>query len=606
MFLRYFALGIALLCGAEFRAADGDEIILPMAVEDPIEPFNRGVWQFNRGLVMGVVKPTGKVYRAIIREPIRIGARNIQRNLGYPRRVINNALQGKWVGTRDETYRFLANTTMGVGGFFDVASNKFNIPEWEADFGATFGTWGWDPNLYLMLPVYGPSNDRDALGLVLDSLCNPLSYFQPYSYANQGLTYNSLAMDVETYSRQMKSEYDAYYLLRNFYTFDRTPRELDWTVAGEPDESAADTLGAAFFGLKDKDFTARAHHREVQVPTLGKDLPVTYWLQKTNAPIVYLAPGLGAHRWSGGTVGLAELLFNQGFSVATISSAYNYEFIQNALSAPLPGHTPSDVRDYHVALTAVDKYLRRKYPKRIGKSALMGYSMGGFFTLHLAVTNEPGMVSFDRYVALCTPVRLLHGVERLDSFYEAALDWPAAERTAEIENTLRKVVQLTKQAAQLDPTRPLPFSAQEARFLVGMVFKLTLRDMIFNSQRREDLGILQEPLNQHRREEVYREILQYSFEDYLKKFVAAHYKFESPEEFAKTAALRAHESALKEAGKVRIIENANDILIDEGDVEWLRATFGERLQLFPRGGHCGNFGHPAVQTAIVQTVADLR
>src|SRR5688500_14254255 len=106
-------------------------------------------------------------------------------------------------------------------------------------------------------------------------------------------------------------------------------------------------------------------------------------MQETDASIVFLALGLVAQRWTDGTVALAELLFNAGFSVAAISSAYNYEFIQNALTAPMPGYTPNDTRDFHVALTEVDSYLARKYPKRIGQRALMGYSMGGFFSLYL-------------------------------------------------------------------------------------------------------------------------------------------------------------------------------------------------------------------------------
>ena len=71
------------------------------------------------------------------------------------------------------------NTTVGVAGFIDVAS-KWKIPKSDADFGQTFGQWGWKPGCYIMLPIFGPSNERDTLGLAADTAANPLTYIAPY------------------------------------------------------------------------------------------------------------------------------------------------------------------------------------------------------------------------------------------------------------------------------------------------------------------------------------------------------------------------------------------------------------------------------------------
>src|SRR6185295_11235413 len=122
----------------------------------------------------------------------------------------------------------------------------------------------------------------------------------------------------------------------------------------------------------------------------------------------------------------------KGFSVAIISSAFNYEFIGQALSADLPGYAASDVKDIHSALTLIDQKIEREHPGKLGKRGLIGYSMGGFHTLLLAAnpTRDRSLLQFDRYVAIDAPVRLLHGIEKLDSFYNAALEWPADQRTA--------------------------------------------------------------------------------------------------------------------------------------------------------------------------------
>jgi phospholipid-binding lipoprotein MlaA len=220
-------------------------VILPKSVPDPLEPLNRGLWNFNRGLMTGVVKPTAKVYRIIVRKPIRTGIKNFGRNITYPGRLFNNLLEAKWNGARDETYRFACNTVVGVAGFFDVAT-KWKIPKSDADFGQTFGQWGWTPHFYLMLPIFGPSNDRDAVGLAADTAANPLSYISPYpftpgdpltyispyTYIYYGVTYNDLTDSADEFVRFSKAEMDAYSELQYAWTFVRENRVADFEVKG--------------------------------------------------------------------------------------------------------------------------------------------------------------------------------------------------------------------------------------------------------------------------------------------------------------------------------------------------------------------------------------
>ena len=161
----------------------------------------------------------------------------------------------------------------------------------------------------------------------------------------------------------------------------------------------------------------------------------------------------------------------------------------------------------------------------MGNRALMGYSMGALESLFVAAagaTNQPPLLKFDRYVAINTPVRLLHGVSKLDEFYRAPLDWPQAERTDDIENTFLKVAALSKNT--LTPQTSLPFNAIESKFLIGLTFRFTLRDIIFSSQRRNNQGVLKHPLHDLRREPVYQEILQYSYQDYFEKFAVPYYQ----------------------------------------------------------------------------------
>jgi pimeloyl-ACP methyl ester carboxylesterase len=278
----------------------------------------------------------------------------------------------------------------------------------------------------------------------------------------------------------------------------------------------------------------------------------------------------------------------------------------------LPAYLPVDGRDLHVALTEIDHHLNASYPNRVGDKALMGYSMGALESLFIASaapTNQPPLLKFDRYVAINTPVRMLHGVSKLDEFYSAPLEWPSAERTDDIENTFLKVAALSK--TTLTPQTSLPFNAIESKFLIGLSFRFTLRDIIFSSQRRNDQGVLKQPLWGLRREPVYQEILQYSYQDYFEKFVVPLYQargMPSPAaELEKAGDLRTYQAGLRANPNIRVIVNQNDFLLSDDDLAWLRATFPpEELTVFPQGGHLGNLINPSVQEAILGALEGLK
>jgi pimeloyl-ACP methyl ester carboxylesterase len=274
-----------------------------------------------------------------------------------------------------------------------------------------------------------------------------------------------------------------------------------------------------------------------------------------------------------------------------------------------------DTRDMHFALSEFDRFLTAKDPERITARALMGYSMGGFHALHLAATestNAANLVKFDRFVAIDAPVRLDHAISQLDEHFRAALEWPAEERTGRIEQTILKVAALARNFGALSPDSTIPFSAVESKFLIGLAFRLSLRDIIFLSQSRTNQGILNQPINKWRREPLYDELLQYSFADYLEKFVTPYYlgrgvDLGSKDQLGAAVDLRTHVAGLKANRKVRVIENANDILLGDDSLAWLRETFApEHLTVFESGGHLGNLRDPAVQRAVLEAIADLK
>src|SRR5882724_938849 len=228
------------------QSLPGDGIVLPAVFNDPLEPFNRAMWGFNKGFLTWVVRPTSKVYRRAVIKPVRTGIGRMGKNWTYPDRLANNLLQGNWVGSGTETVRCLCNTVLGLGGFFDVAT-RFGLPKSDADFGQTFGKWGWRPGCYLMLPVFGPSDERDALGLVGDTAAEPQTYFFPYSWIGSGFTANNFSDTVEGAVCFSRSQADSYSILHYAWTFGHENRKVDMRLTGIQDEASLETLQAALF-----------------------------------------------------------------------------------------------------------------------------------------------------------------------------------------------------------------------------------------------------------------------------------------------------------------------------------------------------------------------
>ncbi|NJL16318.1 MAG: VacJ family lipoprotein [Nitrospira sp.] len=140
---------------------------------DPWEPLNTKFFEFNRQLDRWVLKPVAKGYNVVVPNFVQVGISNVFYNSRVTPRFLNNIFQGKFKGAGIEAGRFLINTTVGIGGFFDVAQ-RFNLTTPEEDTGQTLGFYGVNPGPYLMVPLLGPYTVRDLVGYGGDIALNPI------------------------------------------------------------------------------------------------------------------------------------------------------------------------------------------------------------------------------------------------------------------------------------------------------------------------------------------------------------------------------------------------------------------------------------------------
>jgi phospholipid-binding lipoprotein MlaA len=142
---------------------------------DPWEPYNRGMHQFNTDFDDAFFKPVARGYRAITPEPLDRGITNFFSNLRDFTSAVNNLLQLKLSRTVSDVGRILVNSTIGLLGFIDVASNM-DLPSYKEDFGQTLGYWGLGPGPYFVLPILGPSTVADTIGIIPDWYTQPVAY----------------------------------------------------------------------------------------------------------------------------------------------------------------------------------------------------------------------------------------------------------------------------------------------------------------------------------------------------------------------------------------------------------------------------------------------
>lgn len=214
-------------------------------VNDPYEKQNRNIHAFNKGFDKELVRPISKGY-AVVPVEIRDRVNDFSDNLSTPGYAINNLLQGNLKGAGISVVRFAMNTTIGIGGIVDAAS-ELGIPDQETDFGETLAVWGVGEGAYVELPFLGPSTQRDAVGFVTDFFTNPLTlatidtsperYIPPTAYVGSAL--NNRDKFKGTIDSVLYDSADSYAQSRSIYLQNRR-FELEGSATEEVDPFTVD------------------------------------------------------------------------------------------------------------------------------------------------------------------------------------------------------------------------------------------------------------------------------------------------------------------------------------------------------------------------------
>ena len=222
--------------------------------KDPIEGFNRAMFAFNDGLDTAIVKPVATGYDAVLPTPVKTGVTNFFGNIEDVFIGVNNLLQGKIPAAASDFGRFLINSTVGILGLIDWASDA-GLEKHDEDFGQTFGRWGVGNGAYVVIPVFGSRTARDTVGLILDSAVDPVGDHRPKGTRDAALVLrlvnkraNLLAADKVVEEAALdKYSYmrDAYLQRRRSLIHDgNPPREAEANAEQTDPAVSAETQGA--------------------------------------------------------------------------------------------------------------------------------------------------------------------------------------------------------------------------------------------------------------------------------------------------------------------------------------------------------------------------
>ena len=199
-------------------------------VKDSFPSYNRAIFTFNDKLYYGFFRPLSKGYKTVVPEFARLGVRNFFTNVRMPGRFFNCLFQGKFKGAGTELTRLLINSTIGGAGFTDPAKKYFHLEQQDEDFGQTLGRYDMGAGSHLELPFFGPSNVRDACGLVVDIALDPvtlLTFVAPYAStaARTYIAINDISIDKgDTYEGLVEDAIDPYIAVQDAYSQNRAKK----------------------------------------------------------------------------------------------------------------------------------------------------------------------------------------------------------------------------------------------------------------------------------------------------------------------------------------------------------------------------------------------
>lgn len=347
-------------------------------------------------------------------------------------------------------------------------------------------------------------------------------------------------------------------------------------------------------------FTNKIDGQEEEV-----DSRYSVWMQKQPADLVFIVPGLGDHYRNSQAALLAEAIFNAGFSVAIVSNPFCWEFTQSALTSVAPGYTRSDAKDLYHHIARVLDDINEEHPGKVKDITVVGYSLGAlqaaFLTRNDVIEHR---LNVKRYVLLNPPVNLIYGLTTLDKYYGIWKNWDAVTLTNNRNMAVGFYKGYSYGALQTDTY--LPVTEEQASFVIGFTFRMSLGDVMKKIIERHPMEIFGE-VSSWKQQEFEKQLERYGYQRYVDTFLKEAHPtiFATSEPFKHVngiCSLPAMAKELRQNRNIVCLHTADDFLLNDYDRNWLKRQMGDRLVMLDHGSHLGYFCMPQALDIIIKLV----
>jgi len=333
------------------------------------------------------------------------------------------------------------------------------------------------------------------------------------------------------------------------------------------------------------------------------DVNVAFYRQKQPAPLLFILAGVGSNPYFGVGPYLATLFYRAGSHVVILPSPLNWNFALAASRSGAPGYTPEDARDLYDVMQKTLTTLRDRYDVKPTAIGFLGVSLGALEGAYLSVIDaDEGKIGIAKYLLVNPPIDLHYALKKTDEWSRLAQKF-GPERSRELVSQALAIVDTFADEKPDDPAvidrlakKFAGFTTEELQYLIAETLQSQLYELIYVTQVIQDQNVLAAPKDDVRKR--LQEAKSFTLVDYYWKIAVPLWQKQlgdlqaDPESLLQRSSLAPIMDRLRSNPKVHILHNDDDFLVERKSIEALKEALGDRVTLYPYGGHLGNLWYP--------------
>ncbi len=330
-----------------------------------------------------------------------------------------------------------------------------------------------------------------------------------------------------------------------------------------------------------------------------------FYQQPASAPLIFIIPGFGGSAASGSATYLAEVLVDEGFHVLILPSPFNWNFALAASRSGLPGITGDDSEDLYSAMRLTLEHVRSRYRAQVTQTGLMGLSSGALYAAYISkIDAERKAIGVHTYLLVNPPVDLFDTMKKVDQMSQIGRKWKTREKKRIEAYGIGVAAEVFEGASDrhlfgdaeyfMNWDKRFCLTREQMQYLIGMELQSAIGDVIYVHELVQQDGVLNTPISYWNRTDRFHEAYSHGLMDYVRLFLIPRLEKQTRHtKGGKGVPLAA--LSLKDIGETLagnsnlfVMHNLDDFLVSREDLDFLEALMGDRVTLYPHGGHMGN------------------